>query len=199
MFHLDAQLLIATTRALAGLGVAGEQFPGAATPINPDIGGALHEAERGSWDAQFIQRCGYWSHYDHRSRTSSWPIPAELTSTPELAQFGDAHGILRDAPRPGDIFLQWGPPEKAFVHSGVVAEVLASRQFRGKPPHFDLYTIEGDTDEFGRLKGGKAMRVRRGLSPAMGDRFLRWTDLECQGLRQVLHFAEYVETRRSAQ
>ena len=77
----------------------------------------------------------------------------------------DVHGILRDAPRPGDI------------HSGVVVEVLASRQFRGKPRDFDLYTIEGDTDEFGRLERGKAMRVRRRLSAAMGDRFLRWTEL----------------------
>ena len=198
MFRLDAQLLIATARALAGMGVAGEQFHDDAARDGPDIGPSSPDAPRRSWDAQFIQRCGHWSHYDHRSRTSSWPIPKELTTTPELAQFGDEHGILRDSPRPGDIFLQWGPPRKAFIHSGVVVEVLASRKFKGKPPRFDLYAVEGDTDEHGMLNGGRVMPIRRPLSSAMGDRFLRWTDLECQGLRQVLDFAEYVARRRVA-
>ena len=114
MVRLSPQLLIATTRALAGMGVTGEM----------DFVDALDRPP--SWDTRFIQQCGYWSHYEHRTRTSTWPIPANLT-TAELALFGMAHHILHGAPEPGDIFLQYAEQRKTFVHTGVVLDVLARR------------------------------------------------------------------------
>lgn len=190
MFRLSPQLLIATTRALAGLGVTEQDF-GEATPTEPLAGRLGQDEMPRSWDARFIQRCGYWAHYDHRSRSSSWPIPVGLT-TPELALFGLAHDILRDAPEPGDIFLQWGRQRDMFIHTGVVVDVLASHRVGGKMSFFDVYTVEGDTDEQGRLARGKAMRVRRRLSPALGDRFLRWAELDLEGVRRACH-----ESRRA--
>lgn len=197
MFRLSPEQLIVGARTLAAMSVS-EQFDGT-TRRDPDIGQRVEAERTDSWDVRFIQHCGFWSHYDHKSRTSAWPIPQTVTTTAELAEFGEQHAILRETPRTGDIFLQYGPQRKAFVHSGIVVDVLASRQFAGKPPHFDLYTIEGDTDEFGRLHRGRAMRVRRQLSPELGDRFLRWPALECPGLRLVLDFSDSADTaRRSA-
>ena len=184
MFRLSPQLLIATTRALAGLGVTEEDFGEADD-------GAQHQGrvlgivqdDRSSWDARFVQQCGYWSHYNHRSRSSMWPIPVDLT-TPELALFGLAHGVLHDTPEPGDVFLMWGPSRDMFVHAGVVVDVLATYPEPGRKRSFDVYAIEGDTDEYGRLRGGRAMRVRRRLSAARGDRFLRWAELVSEGTRR---------------
>ena len=184
MFRLSPQLLIATTRALAGMRVTGEQDLGDATLADPLVERTWHDQRPPSWDARFIQQCGYWSHYDHRSRSSTWPIPVDLT-TPELGFFGLAHNVLYDTPEPGDIFLMWGPQRELFIHSGVVVDVLATHLVLGRKPSFDVYTIEGDTDDYGRLAGGQTKRVRRRLSAALGDRFLRWAELEGESARRA--------------
>ena len=41
-------------------------------------------------------------------------------------------------------------------------------------------TIEGDTDHCGLLGGGYTCKLNRRLSPTLGDRFLRWSELTCQ-------------------
>ena len=78
-----------------GLGVTEEDFGEAVDPAQQQVQ-VLRSAQddraqqqvqvlrsaqddRRSWDARFIHQCGYWSHYDHRSRSSSWPIPVDLT------------------------------------------------------------------------------------------------------------------------
>ena len=171
MFHLSPQLLIATTRALAGMCITGEPDEDTVT-----TGEFQNREASPNRDARFVQECGFWSHYDHRTRTSSWPIPHGLT-TEGLAMFGMQHGVLHDTPLSGDIFLQYSPASKSFIHSGVIVEVLASFREGAEDPYFDVYTIEGDTDEMGRVRGGKTMRVRRRLSAMMGDCFFRWADM----------------------
>lgn len=192
MLELDPQLLLGAARALSGVGLTGECLPGDEACDQPRDDGM----DRPSWDAQFLQRCGYYSHYYRRGEPSPWPIPKEYCTTMGLAEFGEARGLIREAPRVGDIFLQWGPVEAEFIHCGVVADVLSGYTVKGKPPIYDLYTVEGDTDECGRRLGGKVMRVERKLSARKGDRFLRWTDVECAGIRQVLDLAERVEFQR---
>jgi hypothetical protein len=32
------------------------------------------------WDAALVQHCDYWSHFDHRSEQSAWPIIATATA-----------------------------------------------------------------------------------------------------------------------
>jgi hypothetical protein len=180
MFRLSPQLLIATSRALAGLRVTEWDFGDTieAEPRADPLGDSSRrdEAPR-SWAVRFVLECGYWSHYEQRSRSSSWPIPRGLT-TPDLALFGLAHNVLYDLPEPGDIFLMWGRRQKMFIHAGVVVDVLAIHRVVGMKPFFDVYSAEGDTDEMGRLARGKAMRVRRRLSAELGDQFLRWTEIQ---------------------
>ena len=115
-----------------------------------------------------------------RSRTSSWPLPMDLTHT-ELAQFGEAQRILRDEPAPGDVFLVAHPRTKTFIQAGVIASVEARGRYDDRTPYFDAYTIVGDTDETGSPGRGRTMRLNRRLSLALGDRFLRWSDMDANG------------------
>ena len=176
MNRLSPLLLIASAGTLVGLGVKGT-FPEESPDDVLDADDASREVDRRSADVRLIQECGFWSHYDHRSRRSSWPLPRGMT-TQELAVFGRTRGILHDEPEAGDIFLQYAPQRKAYLHAGIVLGLLGSGRFTPTTPYYDVYTIEGDTDKYGRLGGGKTRRIRRRLLTALGDCFLRWADLD---------------------
>ncbi|MEP6619420.1 MAG: hypothetical protein ABJE47_08895 [bacterium] len=177
---LSPQSLIITSRALAGVGLTPEEVRWDAKTLER----ATDAEGPPSWDARFIHVAGFWSHYNHKSRTSAWPFPTDLT-TPELGMFGMHHNVLYQEPMAGDIFLQWNVRVKTFVHSGVVVDVEGAIRVFGRKPAFDLYTVEGDTNEFAQLRGGKCMRVQRRLSAELGDRFLRWEELRHEGARRL--------------
>ena len=183
MRQLQPQLLIATTRAMAGMQVVVERDLGDTRPVEPLADGGRASGPRPSWDARFIHECGYWSHYDSSSKSSAWPIPLHYT-TPELGLFGQRHGVLYDKPQPGDILLMHSKMWKVFVHSAVVVDVLATIKPPGKKPMYDLYAIEGDIDEAGRLRGGRSLPARRRVVPSRGDRFLRWAELDRESVRR---------------
>ena len=168
MLCLSPHLLIAAARSLVGTGFV-TSAPG---PAPCAAGGS-----RPSWDFTFIQHCGHLSHRDPISGESSWPIPAGLARD-ELVTFGEVRSILHATPAAGDIFLQYGPSRKAYVHVGIVMALLRSGQYCPKTPYHDLYTVEGDTGRYGQLHGGLTLRVRRRLNPATGDCFLRWVELD---------------------
>src|SRR5689334_4263460 len=61
----------------------------------------------GGWSASFVHRAGYWSHFDHRSGNSVWPLP-DTASCTELAAFAAEHGVLAaDWAQHGDVYLLW--------------------------------------------------------------------------------------------
>ena len=164
MSHLSPQLLIATTGAVIRSKPPGE-------PLVPDPSlfpqwkRAPKREHRFSPDVALIQHCGYWSHYNPGTRTSSWPLPRLMT--PEMLHaYGALHDGIRDSAEEGDIFLQAAPRTGRIVHAGIVATVLASGEYSCAQPYFDVYTYEGGTDECARIGGGKSMRVRRRLFPA---------------------------------
>ena len=167
MLSLSPQLLIASARSLVGTGAVGAVLDPAT-----DAEGELRPA----WDLHFIQRCGHLSHRDPETGESSWPLPPGM-SREELESFGTERGVLQKTPEAGDIFLQYGPSRKAFVHAGIVMAVLGSGSYLPGKPYHDLYTVEGDTGPLGQLYGGCILRVRRRLRPGAGDRFLRWVQL----------------------
>lgn len=123
MMRLSPRLLIATANGFVGLD---------RLPLNADqyegIAGAPPDApllaERGGMhlDVALVNHWGFWSHFDLRSERSSWPIEAARTAD-EFGHFGDKHGILYDEPIEGDLFLQYTPRARRFVHVGVVARV----------------------------------------------------------------------------
>ena len=170
MTRLSPQLLIAAAGTFVESGI-------------PD--GAFFESPRDdaahkSWDLKLIHHCGHWAHFDHQSERSSWPLPVVETPA-QLGAFGSARDVVYDEPEVGDIFLQYAPRVRAFVHAGIVVGLLDAGRYSRNEPYVDIATIEGDTDEHGRLGGGRTMRVRRRLSSVSGDRFLRWAELESFG------------------
>jgi hypothetical protein len=175
MINLCPQLLIAAATAFIGLGErGGDAAPEALIDHLWDHAGRTGEPE---WDAAFVQHCGYWSHFDHRSGHSTWPVIAAATAN-DLAEFGRASGVLHDAPHDGDIFVQYSPFAHRFGRAGIIAHVVGQRTFRASPPVFDVLSIEGDTGAHGELGGACILRVARQVSAAHGDRFLRWVDLD---------------------
>jgi hypothetical protein len=174
MVPLSPQSLIISARTLALMGAQDDYTFGDAPPR------LLHAGSLERWDLRFVHRCGYASHYDHRSRTSSWPLPMDLTHM-ELVQFAADHGILRDEPAAGDVFLVSHSRTKTFIQAGVIASVEARGCYDHRTPYFDAYTIVGDTDETGSPGRGRTMRLNRRLLPAQGDRFLRWSDMDANG------------------
>jgi hypothetical protein len=130
------------------------------------------------WSAAFVHHVGYWSHFDHRSGTSVWPLP-DTGSCSDLAAFAARHLVLAaDAPEPGDVYLLWSPAKKEFVRTGIV--LSRSRRFRHPSGrrHYECLTIDGDTTRHGSLRGGQTAVVQRVLSPSRGDRLIRWPLLE---------------------
>lgn len=170
MYALSPQLLIAAAGTMVSLGVDAKCAFGAEISDEPAArgGGDL------SWDLKFVERCGYWSHYDYRCGKSSWPIPRGM-SINELGLFAVSNEILFDKPESGDVFLQYSSRRREFIHAGIVVSVLASGRYTQHRSYVDVYSIEGDTDADGGRCGGRALRVRRRLLPSHGDRFLRWT------------------------
>jgi len=131
----------------------------------------------GSWDAAIVNHWGYWSHFDHESEQSSWPVIA-AASADDLNEFGLLKGVLRDEPEAGDIFLQHSPMHRGFVRAGVLARVVARGAVDEERRYFDVLTIEGNTGAAGQPGGEQTLRVERRLSPERGDCFLRWMDLD---------------------
>jgi hypothetical protein len=140
------------------------------------------------WCAAFVHHVGFWSHYDCRSRTSSWPLPP-VASCGELETFAKEHGVLRDEPKAGDVFLLWNATLAGYAHTGIVTRVRAHGVAIGRGAWFDCDTIEGNTDSGEDCEGDAVMRrVRRFYPrPRLADQFIRWADLDRRCFaRQVL-------------
>lgn len=172
MYRLSPQLLIAAAGTMVSMGVDAE----AAFGETMDRKTKERRGGDASWDVQFIERCGYWSHYDYRSGESAWPFPRGM-SLNELALYAKAHGAIHDAPEWGDVFLMYSGSRKEFVHAGIVLSATERGRYTPGRSYVDVYTIEGDTDANSLLNGGRVMRVNRRLLPWEGDVFVRWTSL----------------------
>lgn len=175
MPYLSPQLLIATAIHISRSSPTYRQSPTDHALQQP----AHLRARDPEWgftdDAAFIQHCGFWSHFDSDTLESIWPIEAGR-SAHHLLCFGAAHSLVHTEPAEGDIFLQTQFGGESYVHAGIVVEVLATGRYDEAHRYFDVYTVEGNTDDCGRVFGGKTRRVHRRLSSALGDVFVRWAD-----------------------
>jgi|SRR5690348_11608658 len=132
----------------------------------------------GGWSAAFVHHVGYWSHFDYRTATSVWPLPATSSCT-ELAAFAASHFILSaDAPESGDIYLLWSPQKMMFVRAGIVLGFIHPLGYLSGRKAYECLTLDGDTTPSGSLRGPYTAVVQRVLSPDAGDRLIRWPLLE---------------------
>ncbi len=133
------------------------------------------------WCAAFVHHVGYWSHFDYASETSTWPLPS-TASCYMLGVYAKQRGVLREAPEDGDVFLLWNATLARFARTGVVARVRSDGETPRGDPWFDCDTIEGNTDAGGSREGDGVMRRVRRFYPKVGDRFIRWADLDQRAL-----------------
>jgi len=171
MLTLMPQLLISTVTALAS-------WERQRQIIVPGGSRARKNTDGGLASLRFVQFAGFWSHYMAGRYCSSWPLPP-LGGTEELVRFVEEFEGCAPSPRAGDIFLLACIGD-AGVHSraGVVIEVESAKPTLNNRATFICITAEGEV----RLtkKGPLFSRVgfvRRRLSLAYGDRFIRWCDL----------------------
>jgi hypothetical protein len=131
------------------------------------------------WCAAFVHHVGYWSHFDHKSNKSVWPLPA-TASCYVLGHYARTQGVLKDEPQAGDVFLLWSWIHGRFAHTGVVARVREDGTNPAGRRWFDCDTVEGNTNAAGEREGeGVLRRTRRFYpNPGSGDRFIRWADLD---------------------
>ncbi len=172
MYRLSPELLIAAAGTMVSMGLNAQHAFG--ERLDEETGARM--VGDASWDVQFIERCGYWSHYDYRSRKSSWPFPRGM-SLNELALYARANSVVHETPEWGDIFLQYSSHRREFVHAGIVLGETERGRYSQHRSFVGLYTIEGDTGTDSGLRGGTVRRVDRRLLPSHGDCFVRWTAL----------------------
>ena len=159
---------------------------------------ARAEARRAPWHTAFIHHAGFWSHFDHATGASSWPLPATENAS-ALAAYAQLHGVLHDVPETGDVFLLWSRGRMRFVRAGIVVRMQGAGNWPNGKPYHECMTIEANTSET-LAAGGRILRHSRRFSPFLGDRFVRWTALEARVIRStVAHLpARSMPERRAA-
>jgi hypothetical protein len=126
--------------------------------------------------AAFVLHAGYWSHFDYVSHESSWPLPM-VANCRRLGEFARRHGILVDEPAEGDVFLAFDLAKGGFAQAGIVVGVRQAGTSPAGRPWFDCHTIEWLRAPDVPRRVQKVIRTVRRFYPAMGDRFIRWTNL----------------------
>jgi hypothetical protein len=154
---------------------------GFARTREPDTELMLHEVgqpQGPKWDTAFVHHAGYWSHYEHHTSRSAWPLPP-TNDCNDWARFAEAHGALLTAwPQAGDVFLLWSTRHKRFVHVGIVATYdHATGIMPNGSSYMECETIEGNVDSAGKWPHGGIHRCTRRLVTEKGDRIIRWTEL----------------------
>lgn len=172
MIRLDPVRLIAAASAFVGIGEEGGNNRGQVVDL---FLRQVRQPPGQPWCAAFVHHVGYWSHFDHVSKSSSWPLPA-TASCWELGEFARVRAVLRRDPMPGDVFLVFSPELKRFAHTGIVVSV-AGTQTSQADTVYGCNTIEGNTSDAGSRDGQATLSRQRSFSLARGDRFVRWTDL----------------------
>ena len=179
MTALSPPLLLAAAGAFVGVGVESDRSRGRLISL---MLRRVGQPSHAPWSAAFVHHVGYWSHFEFAGAHSSWPLPA--TNDPaELEAFGRERGIVVDDPEPGDVFLLWSSAQRDHARAGIVADVEECQMYpRTRREYWVCTTIEGETTEDGAPFGGGIHMLRRNLSTAGGDRFLRWTALDARGV-----------------
>jgi hypothetical protein len=176
--HASAALLVAAAGCFIGLGeecdrAAGDRgqvvehfYRSAPRPMNPP---------HPDWSTAFVNYVGYWSHYDHPARQSTWPLPPLATCDAIAAYALERELLLEDTAELGDIFVRCNG-QKRFVRAGIViATVCVGQHMNTGRPYFDCDVIEGNSNIDGTVGGPHIVRVARRLSMPIGDRLIRWT------------------------
>jgi hypothetical protein len=173
MIALNPSLLVAAATSFVGIGEEGGDNRGQVVEL---FLRQVRQPPGQPWCAAFVHHVGYWSHYEHATRRSSWPLPA-TASCWELGHFAAARAILRTEPQVGDVFLVHSRTLKRFAHTGVVASVERALATPNGENAYVCLTVEGNTNDDGSREGRATLCRTRRFSTSNGDRFIRWAEL----------------------
>ena len=174
MTTLTPSLLVAAATSFVGIGEEGGDNRGQVVEL------FLREVRQPPgqpWCAAFVHHVGFWSHWDHAIKKSSWPLPA-TASCWELGEFARVRGVLFKDPAPGDVFLVFGKQFQRFAHTGVIAAVNRVLATPAGDTVFEATTVEGNTSDDGSREGRMTLTRTRRFSTRSGDRFIRWAELD---------------------
>jgi hypothetical protein len=184
MLPLTPRLLVSTATALA-------TWERLRRPEDAENDRAKADADRALASLRFVHFAGFWSHFSHEIGCSSWPLPRS-ERIEELAEFAEQRRGLAPKPLAGDVFLLASFKADRHVLGGIVARVEVMKTTLNGNPAFVCITIEGATGRAGTADDSRGLTsvrvVRRRLSPAFGDCFLRWSDLESRISRAEVEY-----------
>jgi hypothetical protein len=184
MLPLKPELLVSTATALAS-------WEYQRNTKDAELDRASADAKRGDATLRFVQFLGFWSHFAHDSHCSSWPLPHSNRIT-ELVNFAMEHNGLGLEPVAGDIFLLSSFRRCRHVRAGIVVVVETVGTMLDGSADFVCTTIEGELgapaadNAPSRLENVRL--VRRRLSPAVGDCFIRWCGLGAHALPATFEY-----------
>jgi hypothetical protein len=183
MLPLTPRLLVSTATAFASCEYQ-------RTPPDADDDRASANAKRRHATLRFVHFAGFWSHFALDRGCSSWPLP-QSAGFDELTRFARRHEGLAASPALGDVFLLSSAKGDRHVLAGIVAVVETVTTMLNGARAYVCTTIEG---ELGTTRPGAAAPrvtvrlVRRRLSPAFGDCFIRWCDLRAHASPASLEY-----------
>lgn len=169
---LTPALLVAAANAFIGVSEQGGDNRG---PMVEQFLRGVNLPPGQPWCAAFVHHVGHWSHYDHVTRRSSWPLPA-TGSCERLGRAARAAGLLRSEPHVGDVFLLHSRVRGRFIHTGIIVEVFDEARAHERDSHTCL-TIEGNTNDDGSANGYATLRKLRTFREADGHAFIRWAEV----------------------
>jgi hypothetical protein len=174
MIVLTPSLLVAAATSFVGIGEEGGDNRGQVVEL---FLRQVRQPAGQPWCAAFVHHVGFWSHWDHAVKKSSWPLPP-TASCWELGEFARVRAVLRQEPQVGDVFLTFNKQFQRFAHTGVVARVDRAFASPAGDVQFACTTIEGNTNDDGSREGRTTLARQRRFSIRAGDRFIRWLDLD---------------------
>lgn len=175
MLPLTPRLLVSTATALASCDYH-------RTPADDDNDRTSTVPTRRDASLRFVHFAGFWSHFALDRGCSSWPLPRHM-GFEALTRFARRQHALAPSPLVGDVFLLSSAGGERHALAGIVVVVESMTMMLNDVRAYICTTIEG---EFGAARVGAAnpgvtvRYVRRRLSPAFGDCFIRWCDIGSQ-------------------
>jgi hypothetical protein len=197
--QLSSERLIAAANAFLGLGEEPRGgWRGAMVEcFLREVRVARAEARRAPWHTAFIHHAGFWSHFDHASGQSIWPLPPTANAS-SMAAYARLHGVLHQAPETGDLFLLWSRARRRFMRAGIVVRIKRAAAWPAGGAYYECVTIEANTSET-LAAGGRILMHARRFSPALGDRFVHWTALDARAASaEVMQPPERTRAERRA-
>ena len=181
MLPLMPQLVVAMATGLGG-------WEGPRNALVVDVDRELSEGTRTEANLRFVDFVGFWSHFAFDAECSSWPLP-ETTDIEELADFAEEHRVLVPGALAGDVYLGSSPRRDRYVSAGIITSVERVIVLPSGNILYECKTVEGELYETAdpveprSVEGASASLIttarltKRRLAPALGDCFIRWSDL----------------------